>query len=147
MMNDEMPFERRLSRQPLRPVPADWRSEILAAARAAQAPLHAARSPQQQSWPSAIRHPLSALLWPHPRAWAGLAAVWLLIIAVNVSQRDPAPKLAKTAAPESPEVIVELKKQQRLFAELVGPRETRDADRPRNFKPKPRGECEQILMT
>jgi len=36
-MNPEMePFEQRLRRQPVKPVPAAWRAEILAAARAAQ---------------------------------------------------------------------------------------------------------------
>jgi len=41
MMNDETEqFERRLSRQPLRQVPSEWRAEILAAARAAQPSSH-----------------------------------------------------------------------------------------------------------
>jgi hypothetical protein len=42
--------------------------------------------------------------------------------------------------------MVELKKQQRMFAELVGPRETVDVDRPRIFSPRPRSERVEILV-
>jgi hypothetical protein len=145
MMNDETEqFEQRLSCQPLRPVPGDWRGEILSAARDAQTSRHL--SPvARHSWLSTINHQLSTLFWPHPKAWAGLAAVWIFILAVNFSMRDSSPRLAEKSAPPSPEVIVELKKQQRMFAELVGPREASDADRPRIFKPQPRGGRVEIL--
>jgi hypothetical protein len=42
---------------------------------------------------------------------------------------------------------VELRKQQRLFAELVGAREPLDADQRKLFSPKPRSECGEILLT
>jgi len=148
MMNDETEqFERRLSQQPLRSVPTAWRGEILAAARAAQTTCHPSpvTSPLQPSRPSSILHLLSSLLWPHPKAWAGLAAVWIFILAVNVSMRDSSPKMAEKSAPPSPEVIVELRKQQRLFAELVGPPETRDADRSKTYKSHPRTESVKIF--
>ena len=38
--------------------------------------------------------------------------------------RDKTPVVAEKSAPPSPEVIVELRQQQRLLAELMGPRET-----------------------
>ncbi len=139
-------FEQKLSRQPLRPVPHAWRAEILSAARAVQAAPHESRA-AQPSWLSTINYRLSTLLWPHPKAWAGLAAVWVCIGALNFSTRDASPRLAEKSAPPSPEVIVELKKQQRLFAELVGSYEPTDADRPRIFSPKPRSERAEILVT
>ena len=61
--------------------------------------------------------------------------------------RDPVPRVAEKSVPPSPEVIVELKKQQLLFAELVGAREPLDADRQKLFSPKPRSERVEILMT
>jgi hypothetical protein len=143
MMNDEAgQFEQRLGRQPLRQVPPEWRSEMLAAARDAQASRHPSSVTRhlKQSWPSSILHSLSSLLWPHPQAWAGLAAIWIFIFGMNFSMRDSSPKLAEKSAPPSPEMIVELRKQQLMLAELIGPREARDADRPRNFAPRPRGE-------
>jgi hypothetical protein len=146
-MNDEMDqFERRVSRQPLRQVPSEWRAEILSAAHDAQAPRDSSPA-AHRSLASKISDQLSALLWPHPKAWAGLAAVWILILTMNFSARDKTPVVAEKVTPPSPEVLVELKKQQLLFAELVGPREPLDADRQKMFVPKPRSECVEILMT
>jgi hypothetical protein len=151
MMNEETKpgmnadeFEKRLQRQPLRQAPCEWRAEILAAAREAQAPVHASRI-THHSWLSTFNHQLSTLFWPHPRAWAGLAAVWIFIFAVNFSLRDPSPRMAEKSAPPSPEVIVELKKQQRMFAELVGSYESPDADRRKVFSPRPRSERVEIV--
>jgi hypothetical protein len=135
-MND---FEQKLSRQPVKKIPGEWRGEILAAANAALRP------PPRTSFLATFNAQLSTIFWPHPKAWAGLAAVWIFIIAVNFSMRDPSPRMAEKSAPPSPEVIVELRKQQILLAELIGPRESRDADRPRIFTPKPRGERVEFL--
>jgi hypothetical protein len=140
MMNDEADqFEQRLGRQPLKSIPAEWRAEILTAARAAQ--------PSRHVWLSTLNSQLSTVFWPHPKAWAGLATVWVFIFALNFSMRDTSPRVAEKSAPPSPEVMVELKKQQLLFAELVGPRELSDADRQKLFAPKPRSECVEILAT
>ena len=59
-MND---FERQLSNQPLRPLPPEWRAEILAGAAKIVAP-----SWTWQSW-----------FWPSPIAWGALAAVWVIV--------------------------------------------------------------------
>jgi hypothetical protein len=133
-------FESRLQRQPQRQVPPAWRGEILAAAREAQAACHPSPVTRhlKPSRPSAILHFLSSLLWPHPKAWAGLAAVWILIFAVNISMRDTSPRLAEKSVPPSPEMVAELKKQQRMFAELVGPREEPVADRSKSYPARPR---------
>lgn len=139
-------FESRLQSQPMRPIPPDWRAEILAAARDAQ-PAPRASRPAPQAWLLTINHQLSTFFWPHPKAWAVLAAVWIVILAMNFSMRDPVPRVAEKSVPPSPEVIVELKKQQLLFAELVGAREPLDADRQKLFSPKPRSERVEILMT
>jgi hypothetical protein len=148
MMNEEMEqFEQRLSGRPVREVPGEWRAEILGAARAAQAVPAAARPALRASFLSTINSQLSTLLWPHPKAWAGLAAVWVCIGALNLSTQDKASRVVEKSAPPSPEVMVELKKQQRLFAELVGSYETTDADRPRVFSPKPRSERTEFEVT
>lgn len=134
-------FEKRLQRQPVKPIPGEWRAEILAAAREAQAACHL--SPVtchlKPSRPASILHFLSSLLWPHPKAWAGLAAVWVFILVLNVSMREGAPRreMAKTSPP-SPEMIAELKQQQRMFAELVGSREETVADRSKSYPNRPR---------
>jgi len=141
-MNDELdPFEQRLNCQPLRQVPPEWREEILgAAARASRVEHH--------SFLSTLNSQLSTILWPHPVAWGGLAAVWILIFTVDFSVRDRTPSVAERYSPAPAEVVVELRQQQRLLAELMGPRETREADRQKNNLPRPRSELDiEILMT
>jgi hypothetical protein len=144
MKPDEL--EQKLSRQPLKEIPPAWRAEILSAAREAQAAHHASRV-TQHSFLSTLNSQLSTLFWPHPKAWAGLAAVWVCIAVLNFSTRDSSPGVAVKSASSSPEVIVELKKQQRMFAELVGSYETPDADRQKTFLSRPRSDRAEILMT
>jgi hypothetical protein len=143
-------FEQKLQRQPLRQIPGEWREEILwEGRRAAVLEIRDAdtASLPKWSWLSTLNHQLSTLLWPHPAAWAGLVAVWILILAVDFSVRDKSPVMAERSAPPSPEVVVELKQQQRMLAELIGPRDEHDADRSKFFVPQPRSERTENLMT
>ncbi len=124
-------FEQKLSGQPLRSVPPAWRARILSAANAVE-PLCKTPHVTQVSW-------LSTILWPNQKAWAGLAAVWVVILVLNHSTQDSAPaNLAKKSEPPSPEMIAELKKQQKLYAELTGINEPKEADRPREMLNRPR---------
>jgi hypothetical protein len=144
MNEDTEQFEQRLKRRPLRQVPAAWRDGILAAASEAQ-PAKSSQPVARHSFLSVLNERLASVLWPHPVAWGGLAAVWIFIFAVNFSIRDREPVLAEKAVPQSPEVTAELRQQQRLFAELMGANDSPDADRPKVFAPKPRSECMEIL--
>jgi hypothetical protein len=135
-------FEQKLSRQPMRQIPGEWRAEILDACRVS----NVERREPERFLPSTLVSRLSTIFWPHPKAWAGLAAVWILIFAVDFSMRDTTPVLAEKAAPPSPEVIVELKQQQRMLAELIGAGQAREAEVPR-FLPQPRSERVEIMMT
>ncbi len=63
--------------------------------------------------------------------------MWVFIFVLNFAMRGQTPVVGEKSAPPSPEVLVELKKQQRMFAELMGSAQTPDADR-RKFSPKPR---------
>src|SRR5664280_2576256 len=96
-------FEKRLQREPLRQIPGEWREQILSAARQASLAEHAPRTtqhaPPSPSLLSTIHHQLSTLLWPHPTAWAGLAAVWLMILGVNLTTQDASTRFAKHASP------------------------------------------------
>ena len=135
-------FEQKLSRQPLRQVPGEWRAEILREGRRAAAPNNK-RDADTASLPNCSW--LTMLLWPHPKAWAGLAGGWVLIFALDFSSREQTPIVAEKALPPSPEVMAELKQQNLLFAELMGSRETPDADRRKLFLPRPRSEREEVL--
>jgi hypothetical protein len=150
MMNDDLePFEQRLAQQPLKQIPGGWRAEILRASHLAAGQknrLAGATSLAEENWLSTLNQKLSTLLWPHPKAWAGLAAVWVFILFLNFSTRDQTPVTAQKVSPPSPEGVAELKKQRRLFAELIGTPPSQDADRPKNFVPRPRSEQLKLMM-
>ena len=137
-------FEQRLQRQPPRQIPADWREDILRAAQDAAVSDYASRSPHD-SLLSTINCQLSTLLWPCPKAWAGLAAVWVLILAVNFSLRDKAPAVTEESPP-SQETILVLQQQRRLLTELLGSSLSSEAERPEVFSPGPRSERREELL-
>jgi hypothetical protein len=143
-------FEKRLQRQPLRQVPGEWRDEILSAARQTSSPHHASRIthhvPPSLSLLSTLNSQLSIVLWPHPTAWAGLAAVWLVILGINLTTRDVSQSVAKHAAPVSPQLIMAFQEQERLLSELIGPRETPAAERPKPGPARPRSEGRRALL-
>jgi hypothetical protein len=106
----------------------------------------AAATPKQNEQPRPARFVDSCReFFRIPRlAWAGLAAAWAIIIALNIASSETPP--ANTALAESsttrrsPEMLQALREQKRLFAELIGAAsEKADAEAPR-FVPRPRSE-------
>jgi hypothetical protein len=84
--------------------------------------------------------PWRELILPSRRVWAGLAAVWLLIFIVNVSQRDTVSSVTGKPVSSAP-VMMSWQVQQRWMNELLTDRSAPpDADRPRNVTPRPRTE-------
>jgi hypothetical protein len=80
------------------------------------------------------------LIFPCRRTWSALAAVWILIFIVNFSLRDGSQTMMAKSAPTA-EIVMSLQAQQRWMNELFADRLTPpDADRSRNFTPKPRSE-------
>ena len=115
-------FENKLRGQPRREIPPEWRREILAPLRRrVEAPV---------AW-------WRQLLWPHPAAWAGLAAAWVAIFALNLASAPEAASYQATSKP-SPDKLLAYQERQRLWAELAldpspQPRKPQPAmDRPRS---------------
>jgi hypothetical protein len=144
-------FEKRLQRQALRQVPGEWRADVLAAARQASLAEHARCTTRHvsalRSLLSTLNSQLSTILWPHPVAWAGLAAVWLLIGGLNLATREAPLRVARHAAPLSPEVLMASQEQERLLAELIGRREAPVAEPPKAGSPRPRSDRRPTLLT
>lgn len=87
------------------------------------------------------------LILPCRQVWAGLAAVWVLILVANVSMHDPSERIAAKSSP-TPEMILAWRQQERLLAELIGPNVTRAAEPPKTFSPRPGTKSRAaILMT
>src|ERR1043165_6344000 len=128
-------FEKQLRRQPLRPVPGEWRAEILHAAGARQIV-----APRAETLLATVRAALAALLWPHPRAWAGLVAAWVVIVSLNYAAADRMETRATRLDPPSPERPEALREQKGFSADLLNAPEPPPAELPRPFVPRPRSE-------
>lgn len=87
-------FEQLLSQQPLRGVPPGWRREILAD-----------RQPRWREW-----------LWPSPVAWATVAAVWLVILGLQLTTHS-----TPVATVPDMDLAAALAEQRRVLAELQPP--------------------------
>lgn len=128
-------FEQRLRRQPLNPPPAEWRAEILSRARAAAASDRRTMSP-------GLLSRFREWLWPHPAAWATLAAIWLVLFSVqhqmNVEVRREI-ELAGTQVPVR-DVMLVFEEQQAVINQLLAANtlDLPDLDRPRRpARPQP----------
>lgn len=137
-MNPNPPpnLEDRIARIPRRGLPEDLRQSCRDLARIAAAkpvPARASR-PAVPSWLS--------WLWPHPTAWAALAAVWCTILALHRLAPVPIDVLAATG-PSTPlvpdaDATRQLALQREAREELLRrplPPPQLDIDRPRNATP------------
>ncbi|HXI51757.1 MAG TPA: hypothetical protein VNH84_09635 [Candidatus Saccharimonadales bacterium] len=127
-------FEQDLRCQLRRPVPSEWRGEILEAARAAaregvgrpQEEEYGRRFPSWRQW-----------FWPCPQAWAGLAAVWLILLGFQLATVSTRSAVARRSP--SSEVRMALAAQRRELARLLDvPADPAPAPRP--TVPGPRSE-------
>jgi anti-sigma factor RsiW len=78
------------------------------------------------------------LFHPYRRAWGGIAALWLVMWAVNWER--PGSHGASGAGSSAPPVITQtFEEERRMLAELIPPADREPADAPRR-KPSPRSE-------
>lgn len=146
MNNDQ--FEKHLSEQPFRPMPAAWKEPILTAAREAAA--GATRDRRAWGvWAGSWTCRWREWLWPHPLAWAALTALWLVAGLVNWSTREPPQRLVRQAPSAPPEAMLILQEQQRRWENLVAAwrGDPRDAAKPvPPSKPRPRSHSYENLL-
>jgi hypothetical protein len=79
-------------------------------------------------------------LWPCPQAWAGLAAVWLVVFIFHRTATEPAQLAARPMVPLTPSVLVALREQRQLLAELIDASVPPSAEPPRPSAPRRRSE-------
>ena len=86
------------------------------------------------------------VIWTRRRIWAGLAAVWVIILAGNLSLPGHLQTLAGKSSTQ--EMITAFKDQQRILAELlVNHSVPHDAEPQKLFSPGPRTEISMVLTT
>jgi len=101
-------FEQELKRQALRAVPADWRQEILAAAREANVNKPRGKEVAAGWWVGWVAF--------RRLAWGGLAAAWVLILGLNWAANRPGGEGAVEAV-FSPAVVALAWQQSQQIAE------------------------------
>ena len=144
-MNPE-DLEKQLARRPLRPVPAEWRAGILAAAKTSA---RAEGSPRP--------FPVNAMLtlWrelvlPCRGIWTGVAAAWLVVVALHVSTGAPPKMAAGQMAASGPGVLMVLREQKQILAQLLDPATPPQVSAPavsHPAVPRPRGELRPAIRS
>jgi hypothetical protein len=86
------------------------------------------------------------LILPCRRTWAGLAAVWLVLFAFQVTSRDTTEVASHKTQLPSAEMIRVLREQQLLFAELVQRTEPPAAERPKAVSPRPHSQRHKEIL-
>jgi hypothetical protein len=87
------------------------------------------------------------LVWPSRRAWAGMAAVWLAVLAVNLEMKVTSRTAPGRRSVPAPELARAFEEQRRLLAELLPPSQPSPAQaprpqaRPRSERPVPFKAC------
>jgi hypothetical protein len=117
-------FEKQLERQAIRPVPAAWRADILKAAHAESLAPRAAEQPTQISGHFALRivHVLwRELILPCRGIWAGLAAIWLVILVLNLPGGGKSAWLAVKTSPPDQQVLAVLREQREMLTQFAEP--------------------------
>jgi len=122
-------FENQLQRQPMRAVPPHWRMRILAAS----------AEPAPAGW--------RQWFWPCPQAWAALAAVWVLILGINVLNAGaPSVQFAFIGPRLSHEAVAEVRQEQEILARLIfSSSSSVDAEPPKAALPR-RSELRPTLL-
>lgn len=129
-------FEQRLQGIAPREIPAGWRSEILASARAAGAGRRSNPAAPPTVW-------WRELLWPSPWAWAGAASVWVLIFALDFAASSGTALASRPGYRPIPDSVIQMAmaERQRLMSSLLDTAPVDPVIPPREaIRPRPRSE-------
>jgi len=134
-------FENSLRAPAFRPIPADWREEILKNAKDNQ-PHEERLQPSIVWW--------RQLLWPCPKAWGGLAAIWVLLLICHWSTSEKQTvSVAQTPPPTQNDIpiVTVMAFQSRSWNVLFDPSYAPPVAPKKPFVPRPRSERKTNLIT
>jgi hypothetical protein len=84
-------------------------------------------------------------LWPCPQAWAGLAAVWLVIFGMNLAAGKSSTRPATATLALSRQEMLELRQQQQMLTKLISPGDSAETEPPKPV-PSPRSERRKTVI-
>ncbi len=125
-MNFDEEFEKEIQQRRFRDPPAEWRASILNTARTTspdKKPVQLECHPPRSWW--------RELFWPCPEAWAGLAAIWVCILALNAATQ-PETESRKSSEADRRATLIALAERRRELAALL------DLQPPRPVEPLPK---------
>ncbi len=70
-------------------------------------------TPRWRAVLSTLNLQLSTFLWPSPYAWAGAAAAWMLVLALNLSASRGSDALVVALSPSPPAAVVKMASTER----------------------------------
>ena len=93
---------------------------------------------RELTFAATFRLRLRELLWPSPQAWAGLAAVWVVLLVTSFMAREPATATeARQVSPPSRQTRELLQEQRQMLAELNGLADQLATEQPGGVAPQP----------
>jgi hypothetical protein len=99
-------FEKKLREQSWQEIPGHWQKQILDAARLGEV------QKEKTDW----KERLGQFFWPHPKVWAALATVWVILLFANMSGEE-----TSEVSPNSLVASPSFAEQLQLRAELLKP--------------------------
>jgi len=81
---------------------------------------------------------------PWRRIWAGMAAIWLVLLALNLATRETPKMAGRKTPPPDPELLAALREQERLMRQWFEPAKPPPASPPKI--PGPRSERRQTIV-
>jgi hypothetical protein len=107
---------------------------------------HAKRLQPQVLSPMVVAMKLwQELVWPCRRIWAGMAVVWVVVLVLCLGAREQKTAVTENAPPPTADVMMALKEQRQMMAQLLDAAPPETITRPRI--PGPRSEWRQTITT
>ncbi|HEX7653904.1 MAG TPA: hypothetical protein VF607_10380 [Verrucomicrobiae bacterium] len=99
--------------------------------------LPAGASAKAHRWADFVRLLWQQLIQPQQRTWATLAAIWLILIAINLSQHEAASKYRVSHDPVALNINEQQRRLNELWADRTPAASSVEAEPPRKANPQP----------
>ena len=128
-------FESELQRHTVRPLPEEWRKEILTAANARGS---------KADWLKVFRLAIGIVPTPNRRSWSAIAAAWVVILLLQTNTSEPERPKERTSHIE--QAAIHFGEQRKLLFEILNGFPSQVADKPALKRPALRSQPGRNLI-